>query len=128
MSKPWEIVCGDVRKVLKTFPDNHFDAVLSDPPYGLSFMGKRWDYFLPSVNVWTELLRVVKPGAHVMLFGGTRTFHRLCVSVEDAGFEVRDLLFFLHGKGFPKSLAIDKAIDKKKDSRDDVLIITRWLK
>ena len=69
--KPWEILQGDVRAVLKAMPDNYFDAVLSDPPYGLSFMGKRWDYFLPSVNVWTELLRVVKPGAHVMLFGGS---------------------------------------------------------
>jgi site-specific DNA-methyltransferase (adenine-specific) len=110
----WDIHHGDVRKVLKGLPTNHFDAVLSDPPYSYSFMNCVWDYALPSVNVWTELLRVVKPGAHVMLFGGPRTFHRLVVNVEDAGFIPIDLLMYLHGKGFPKSLDIAKAIDKQK--------------
>ena len=110
----WKIHRGDVRRTLKTLPDNHFDAVLSDPPYAYKFMGNRWDYALPSVNVWTELLRVVKPGAHVLLFGGPRTFHRLVCSVEDAGFIPTDLLMYLHGKGFPKSLDVAKAIDKEK--------------
>jgi len=110
---PWQIIQGDVRAVLKTLDTNRFDAVLSDPPYGLSFMGKRWDYFLPSVNVWAELLRVLKPGAYAMLFGGSRTFHRLAVSVEDAGFELRDTLMWLYGQGFPKSHDVSKALDAK---------------
>jgi hypothetical protein len=109
----WEILHGDVRKILKTQPNDHFDAVLSDPPYAYKFMGKRWDYALPSVNVWTELLRVVTPGAHVMLFGGPRTFHRLVCAVEDAGFIPLDLCMYLHAGGFPKSLDISKAIDKQ---------------
>ena len=112
MSKSWEILRGDVRTVLKTLPSNYFDACLSDPPYGISFMGKRWDYSLPSVLVWSELLRVLKPGAHALLFGGTRTFHRLMCAAEDAGFLPRDCLMYLHGKGFPKSLDIAKQIDK----------------
>ena len=110
----WHIHHGDVRKVMRGLPSNHFDAVLSDPPYAYSFMGNRWDYEMPSVNVWTELLRVVKPGAHAMLFGGPRTFHRLTVNVEDAGFIPIDLLMYLHGNGFPKSLDIAKAVDKTK--------------
>jgi hypothetical protein len=110
----WNIHHGDVRKILKTLPNDHFDAVLSDPPYAYKFMGQRWDYALPSVNVWMELLRVVKPGAHAMLFGGPRTFHRLVCAVEDAGFLPIDLLMYLHAKGFPKSLDIAKAIDKQK--------------
>lgn len=109
----WTIHHGDVRKILKTLPDDYFDGVLSDPPYAYKFMGNRWDYALPSVNVWTELLRVVKPGAHALIFGGPRTFHRLAVNVEDAGFIPTDLLMYLHGKGFPKSLDIAKAIDKQ---------------
>ena len=111
--KPWEILQGDVRKVLKTLPSDHFDGVLSDPPYGMAFMGKRWDYYLPSVNVWTELLRVLKPGAHGVLFGGARTSHRLAVNVEDAGFELRDTIAWLYGSGLPKSLDVSKAIDKE---------------
>ena len=108
----WKILHGDVRKQLKGLPGDHFDAVLSDPPYAYKFMGQRWDYNLPSVNVWVELLRVMKPGAHVMLFGGPRTFHRLVCAVEDAGFIPLDLLMYLHAKGFPKSHDIAKAIDK----------------
>ena len=93
----WRIEHGDVRKTLKTFPDDHFDAVLSDPPYAYKFMGARWDYEMPSANVWSELLRVCKPGTHILLFGGPRTFHRLVVNVEDAGFLPTDLLMYLHG-------------------------------
>lgn len=111
--KPWEIHRGDVRQVLRTLPTDYFDACLSDPPYGLSFMGQKWDYKLPSVHVWLELLRVLKPGARALLFGGSRTFHRLVCAVEDAGFVPVDVLMWLHGQGFPKSLDISKAVDKK---------------
>lgn len=85
------------------FADNCFDAVVTDPPYGLAFMGKRWDYDLPSVELWREVYRVMKPGAHVLAFGGSRTYHRAVCRIEDAGFEIRDCVMWLYGSGFPKS-------------------------
>jgi hypothetical protein len=105
------IAQGDVLAVLRELPDNEFDALLCDPPYGFSFMGKKWDYDVPSVEVWREALRVLKPGAPLVSFGGTRTFHRVAVGIEDAGFELRDVLSWMYGSGFPKSLNIGKAID-----------------
>lgn len=80
-----------------------FDSVVTDPPYGLSFMGKRWDYDVPSVEVWAECLRVLKPGGHLLAFAGTRTQHRMAVRIEDAGFEIRDMIAWVYGSGFPKS-------------------------
>lgn len=103
---------GDCLAVLKNYPDNHFDSIVTDPPYGLSFMGKKWDYDVPSKEVWQECLRVLKPGGHLLAFGGTRTYHRLVVNIEDAGFEIRDQIQWLYGSGFPKSHDISKAIDK----------------
>lgn len=94
---------GDCLDVLRTMPDCTVDAVVTDPPYGLSFMGKRWDYDVPSVDVWTECLRVLKPGGHLLAFAGTRTQHRMAVRIEDAGFEIRDLIAWVYGSGFPKS-------------------------
>jgi site-specific DNA-methyltransferase (adenine-specific) len=88
------------------------DAVVCDPPYGLSFMGKNWDHGVPGPAFWTAALRVAKPGAHLLAFGGTRTFHRLACAIEDAGWEIRDTLGWLYGSGFPKSLDVGKAIDK----------------
>ena len=99
---------------MKKMPDNSVDAVVTDPPYGLSFMGKKWDYDVPSVEVWCECLRVLKPGGHLLAFAGSRTYHRLVVNVEDAGFEIRDQIMWVYGSGFPKSLNISKAIDAKK--------------
>jgi site-specific DNA-methyltransferase (adenine-specific) len=103
---------GDCLEVLRTLPDNSVDAVVTDPPYGLSFMGKRWDYDVPSVEVWAECLRVLKPGGHLLAFAGTRTQHRMAVRIEDAGFEIRDMIAWVYGSGFPKSLDVSKAIDK----------------
>tara|TARA_R110002153_G_scaffold45587_3_gene128576 strand:+ start:170 stop:1360 length:1191 start_codon:yes stop_codon:yes gene_type:complete len=103
---------GDVANILPTLDADSFDAVLCDPPYGLNFMGKKWDHGVPSKEVWAEVLRVVKPGAHVMAFGGTRTFHRLTCAIEDSGFAIRDCLSWLYGSGFPKSHNVSKAIDK----------------
>jgi len=85
------------------FADTCFDAVVTDPPYGLAFMGKRWDYDLPSVELWQEVYRVMKPGAHLLAFGGSRTYHRAVCRIEDAGFEIRDCVMWLYGSGFPKS-------------------------
>jgi DNA modification methylase len=104
---------GDCLEVLKTIPDNSIDAVITDPPYGLSFMGKKWDYDVPSVEVWVECLRVLKPGGHLLSFAGSRTYHRMAVRIEDAGFEIRDQIMWVYGSGFPKSHNIGKAIDKR---------------
>lgn len=103
---------GDCLEVLKTLEDNSVDSVVCDPPYGLSFMNKKWDYDVPSTDVWKECLRVLKPGGHLLAFGGSRTYHRLAVAVEDAGFEIRDQIMWVYGSGFPKSHNIGKAIDK----------------
>lgn len=103
---------GDCLKELKKLPDNSIDSIVTDPPYGLSFMGKKWDYDVPSVEIWKECLRVLKPGGHLLAFAGTRTQHRMAVRIEDAGFEIRDMIAWVYGSGFPKSLNIGKAIDK----------------
>ena len=103
---------GDCREILAGLPDESVSAVVTDPPYGLAFMGKRWDYDVPSVEVWAECLRVLKPGGHLLAFAGTRTQHRMAVRIEDAGFEIRDMIAWVYGSGFPKSLDVSKAIDK----------------
>jgi site-specific DNA-methyltransferase (adenine-specific) len=103
---------GDCLDVLRDMLDASVDAVVTDPPYGLSFMGKRWDYDVPTVAIWSECLRVLKPGGHLLSFGGSRTYHRMAVNVEDAGFEIRDQVMWVYGSGFPKSHNVSKAIDK----------------
>ena len=107
--------------MLRTLPDCSVDAVVTDPPYGLSFMGKKWDYDVPSVEVWAECLRVLKPGGHLLAFAGTRTQHRMAVRIEDAGFEIRDLIAWVYGSGFPKSLDVSKAIDKAAGVEREVI-------
>lgn len=94
---------GDCLNVMRTLPDNSVDSVVTDPPYGLSFMGKKWDYDVPSEEIWRECLRVLKPGGHLLAFAGTRTQHRMAVRIEDAGFEIRDMIAWVYGSGFPKS-------------------------
>ncbi len=108
----FQLFCGDSLDQLKNLPDNSVDSIVCDPPYGLSFMGKKWDYDVPTVDVWKECLRVLKPGGHVLAFAGTRTQHRMAVRIEDAGFEVRDMLAWVYGSGFTKSMDVSKAIDK----------------
>jgi site-specific DNA-methyltransferase (adenine-specific) len=117
----YNILSGDCLEQLRTIPDNSFDGSLTDPPYALQFMGKDWDKTLPPVEVWSEVLRVLKPGAYLLAFGGTRTFHRLACNIEDAGFQIRDCLQWLHGQGFPKSLDISKAIDKRAGAKREVV-------
>jgi site-specific DNA-methyltransferase (adenine-specific) len=117
---------GDCRQVLNAFRDASIDAVITDPPYELGFMGKSWDAsgIAYDVNVWRECLRVLKPGGHLLAFGGSRTYHRLACAIEDAGFEIRDQILWVYGSGFPKSLDVSKAIDKMhKVERDDA---RRW--
>jgi site-specific DNA-methyltransferase (adenine-specific) len=101
--------------------DNSSDALCADPPYGFRFMGESWDYDVPSVETWRECLRVLKPGAPLVAFGGSRTYHRLACAIEDAGFELRDCLMFLYGKGFPKSLNVGLALDKAAGAKREVV-------
>jgi DNA modification methylase len=109
----WSIHQGDINHVLPTLSNSLFDASLSDPPYGIGFMERSWDIEVPPVPVWQQLLRSCKPGAQLLAFGGTKTFHRLACNIEDAGWEMRDTLCWLYGKGIPKGQDISKAIDKE---------------
>jgi site-specific DNA-methyltransferase (adenine-specific) len=147
-----EVICGDCTEELKKLPDNSVDSIVTDPPYGLEFMGKEWDKFKEGKNIaggttgidtpygrkralpafyqidtngyqdfsfkWaTEALRVLKPGGYLLSFGGTRTYHRMTCAIEDAGFEIRDCIFWTYASGFPKSLNIGKAIAKKQGAK-----------
>ena len=116
---------GDCYDVLKTLPDNSVDSIVTDPPYGLSFMGKKWDYDVPDKKIWKQCLRVLKDGGHLLAFGGTRTYHRLVVEIEDAGFIVKDQIQWLYGSGFPKSMNISKAIDKAAGVEQEVVGVGR---
>jgi len=97
------IIHGDCLEEMKKFPDNYFSAIVTDPPYGLSFMNKGWDHAVPRTEYWKECLRIAKPGSYLLAMGGTRTFHRLASVIEDSGLEIRDCLMWLYGSGFPKS-------------------------
>lgn len=114
---------GSNLDVLPFLPDNSVDSIVTDPPYELGFMGKKWDStgIAYSVELWRECLRVLKPGGHLLSFGGTRTWHRVAVAIEDAGFEVRDSIAWMYGSGFPKSLDVSKAIDKAAGAEREVV-------
>lgn len=124
-----KLLLGDCLEQLKLMPDNSVDSIVTDPPYGLSaaknsgkrskggFMGKLWDHSVPSVDVWRECLRVLKPGGHALIACGTRTQHRMVVNVEDAGFEVRDVIAYHYGSGFPKSADVSKKIDSQERNK-----------
>jgi len=99
----WEVKEGDCREVMAGMDAESIDSIVTDPPYGLSFMGKGWDHSVPGVEFWDAALRVAKPGAHLLAFGGTRLFHRLACAIEDAGWEIRDTIMWVYGSGFPKS-------------------------
>lgn len=121
MEMTYQLHLGDCLEVLAGLPDNSVDSIVTDPPYGLSFMGKKWDYDVPSVAIWEQCLRVLKPGGHLLAFAGTRTQHRMAVRIEDAGFEIRDMIAWVYGSGFPKSLDVSKAIDKAAGAEREVL-------
>ena len=107
-----DLRCGDALTLLREMPEASVDAIVTDPPYGLKFMGKAWDHGIPGVPYWEAALRVAKPGAHLLAFGGTRTFHRLACAIEDAGWEIRDCVMWVYGSGFPKSHDVSKAMDR----------------
>ncbi len=108
-----KLIHGDCIKELKQLEDNSIDSLVTDPPYGISFMGKKWDYDVPGVEVWQECLRVLKPGGTALIFAGSRTQHRMAVNIEDAGFILKDCIMWLYGSGFPKATDISKQLDKK---------------
>ena len=140
-----KLILGDCTEELKKLPENSVDSIVTDPPYHLTsivkrfgkensapaqfgsdgafqraskgFMGKEWDGgdIAFNTDMWKECLRVLKPGGHLLSFSGTRTYHRMVVAIEDAGFEVRDMIEWIYGSGFPKSHNIGKAVDKRKD-------------
>lgn len=115
------IIQGDCLEELKRIGGNSIDAIVTDPPYGLSFMGNKWDYDVPSMEIWKECFRVLKPGGYLLAFAGTRTQHRMAVRIEDSGFEIRDMIAWVYGSGFPKSLNIGKAVDKiQGNEREDL--------
>src|SRR5271169_5514540 len=103
---------SDCLDAMRSMSVNSVDTIITDPPYGLAFMGKDWDKGVPGQAFWSEMLRVAKPGASLLAFGGTRTYHRLTCAIEDAGWEIRDCLMWIYGNGFPKSLNIGKSLDK----------------
>lgn len=123
----FNLIHGDCLEVMAELPDNSVDAVVTDPPYGLSFMSKDWDQSVPGPEYWTEALRVAKPGSMLLAFGGTRVFHRLMVAIEDSGWQIRDTIMWVYGSGFPKSANISKLIDKELGCENVVgSIPDRW--
>jgi site-specific DNA-methyltransferase (adenine-specific) len=122
------LLLGDCLEVMRSLPAESVDAIVTDPPYGLSFMGAKWDYDVPSVEIWQEARRLLKPGGYLLAFAGTRTQHRMAVNIEDAGYEIRDLIAWVYGSGFPKSHNVSLAIDKEAGAKRETIktIPDRW--
>jgi site-specific DNA-methyltransferase (adenine-specific) len=108
----YQIINGDNRAVLKTFPDNHFDSIVTDPPYGIDFLGKSWDANTGALETYQECLRVLKPGGHILAFSAARTYHHLAITLEQAGFEIRDQIMWIYSSGFPKSQDVGRSIQR----------------
>lgn len=128
-----KLINADCIEAMKAMPDNSVDSIVTDPPYELGFMGKSWDAsgIAFNVDVWREALRVIKPGGHLIAFSGSRTYHRMAVAIEDAGFQIRDQIMWVYGSGFPKSMDISKAIDKSDATemrRHRDLKFTEWMR
>jgi site-specific DNA-methyltransferase (adenine-specific) len=118
-----KLINADCIEAMKAMPDNSVDSIVTDPPYELGFMGKSWDAsgVAFNVEVWQEALRVIKPGGHLIAFSGSRTYHRMAVAIEDAGFQIRDQIMWVYGSGFPKSHNISKGIDKAAGAEREVI-------
>ena len=120
-----KLYLGNCLDVLASLEENSVDSIVTDPPYGLNFMGKKWDYDVPSVEIWVQCFRVLKPGGHLLAFAGTRTQHRMAINIEDAGFEIRDMIAWVYGSGFPKSMNVGKAIDKEAGAEREVIGVSK---
>jgi DNA modification methylase len=121
-----KVYVGRMEDVLRDCADCFFDSCVTDPPYGLNFMGKKWDYEVPKVEQFREIFRVLKHGAHILVACGTRTQHRMACAIEDAGFEIRDVITWHYGSGFPKSLDISKQIDKQSGAEREIVGDGKW--
>jgi DNA modification methylase len=123
MSQTYKIHHGSNLDILPTLPDNSVDSIVTDPPYELGFMGKSWDStgIAYNVEMWKQCLRVLKPGGHLVAFSGSRTYHRMAVAIEDAGFQIRDQMMWVYGSGFPKSHNIGKAVDKLQGNEREIV-------
>lgn len=121
------VLLGDCLEVLKGLDDECIDAVVTDPPYGISFNGAAWDHDVPGPEYWRELYRVMKPGAHLVSFSSSRTYHRMAWAIEQGGLDIRDQLQWLYGSGFPKSVDMAKAIDRQRHDLDQVYQVTAWI-
>jgi site-specific DNA-methyltransferase (adenine-specific) len=104
--------CGDCLEIMQRMEDNSIDAVVTDPPYGIGLFGEAWDACVPGVDYWAEVLRVAKPGAHMAAFGGSRSFHHLVTAIEQAGWEVRDVIYWAYSQGAPRNRDISKDMDR----------------
>jgi site-specific DNA-methyltransferase (adenine-specific) len=113
----YQIINGDNRTALKQFPDNHFDSIVTDPPYGIDFLGKSWDANTGALETYQECLRVLKPGGHILAFSAARTYHHLAITLEQAGFEIRDQIMWIYSSGFPKSQDVGKSIERSEKKR-----------
>ncbi len=123
-SKTAQVICGDCLEVMASMNPDSIDSIVTDPPYGLSFKGvdgKDWDHGVPGISFWEKALKVAKPGAYLLAFGNTKTFHRLMAAIEDAGWNIRDTLMWVYGMGFPKSHNISKAIDKMMGVKHEIV-------
>jgi DNA modification methylase len=115
----YQILHGDNRATLKTLPDNSIDAIVTDPPYGIDFLGKSWDANTGALETYQECLRVLKPGGHILAFSAARTYHHLAVTLEQAGFEIRDQIMWIYSSGFPKSQDVGRQLHKKAHGKPD---------
>lgn len=115
------VITGDSLQVLSEMEDNSIDSIVTDPPYGIFFMNAKWDHYVPKADLWSEALRVLKPGGHLLSFFGSRTYHRGAVEIEDAGFEIRDQIMWHYQTGFPKNHDVSKAIDKMAGAEREVV-------
>lgn len=117
----YKLYKDDNRNVLPALPENSIDTIITDPPYGINFMGRGWDRGVPGIEFWEQALRVAKPGAYMLVFGGTRTFHRMACYIEDAGWEIRDTIMWVYGSGRPAGMNVSKAIDKARGAEREVV-------
>jgi DNA modification methylase len=116
----WQVINGNSAEILKTYPDNSFDCVVTDPPYGINFLGKAWDSNTGDREVYEQCLRVLKPGGHLLAFSAARTYHHLAMTVELCGFEIRDQIMWIYGSGFPKSQDVGRQIQKSLGVKETV--------
>jgi len=114
MMATYTIHTGDNQQILDLYPNDHFDAIITDPPYGIEFLGKDWDQNTGAINTWRQCLRVLKPGGHLLAFSAARTYHHLASNIESVGFEIRDQLMWLYASGFPKAQDVGKAIQRRQ--------------